>query len=378
MRTITIDRRGDVVCVAREQLDTDAEFGFLVNSKVLAHGSDFFVALIEGKFEEGIRLANTLSSPVRIDLLGDDVDGLKHFFRVLHHCPEVKQITLKDLAATAQVVDKYQCQHAFHAISRLWLEQHLRAIGAAASLPEYLGIALAFQQPDIERAVVLGIAITTGRLANSSTTKERIQSTMLADQVSQEYCIHVDLYREKIGAHWVTEFLNLASPLVRKRRPKAALTDHSNEELCHQAGDCVPGPNSPHPLLYHVAGLDRFDEAFWFGNREGAVRDNVAADVTVEVQMAICTACRFAEGLSDHLAKVFVCAIGSHRGRTLSELRQPNYDFPDCGPHDNERCDCGFSDAMGLLFHGRLEFALHGEPGVAKLLEFALDQLGLG
>ncbi len=73
MRTITIDRRGDVVCVAREQLDTDAEFGFLVNSKVLAHGSDFFVALIEGKFEEGIRLANTLSSPVRIDLLGDDV-----------------------------------------------------------------------------------------------------------------------------------------------------------------------------------------------------------------------------------------------------------------------------------------------------------------
>ena len=110
----------------------------------------------------------------------------------MHHCPEVKQITLKDLAATAQVVDKYQCQHAFHAISRLWLEQHLRAIGAAASLPEYLGIALAFQQPDIERAVVLGIAITTGRLANSSTTKERIQSTMLADQVSQEYCSKSD------------------------------------------------------------------------------------------------------------------------------------------------------------------------------------------
>jgi len=115
-------------------------------------------------------------------------------------------VTLPELAATARLVDKYHCHDAFRPTASKWLLQHLCGIGCAKTLPEYLGIAIAFRTPALEATVAFGIAITTGgaveAYGNASRSQQRIQDTMLADLVPAEYGGKRRFYEEVIHSKY--------------------------------------------------------------------------------------------------------------------------------------------------------------------------------
>ena len=184
---VVLDRHADV-CLVTTARDGHA-VEFLASSKSLTLASEVFAALLGPYFREGQSLAEALpGSPTRIPLPDDKPDGMRILLEVLHHRPTPKRLSFDELAGLARVVDKYRCEHIFGIASTFGLRQHLRGEGASKSLAEYLGIAIAFRNPEMYGAVMLGLALTAGRPLHSGTAARRLKGTVLEDLVPDKTC----------------------------------------------------------------------------------------------------------------------------------------------------------------------------------------------